>query len=540
MLRQEIVNLIQKSVKDLKREKAFPRFEVPEIKVERPEDKAHGDYASNVAMVIAKQVKKRPVEIAELLKKRLEAGGGELFERVEVAEPGFINFFIAKEYLHKQVGYILRQDKRFGCLRLGRRRKVNIEFISANPTGELHLGHGRGAFFGDCLANVLKEAGYSVTREYFINDAQNSAQIKELGKTALGKGSVYLNEYLSGKIKKLKLKIKKAKNEGEAGLLLANAIQRDVKNFIVRKLKIKFKKWVSEEGLKKQGKIDKSYQLLKNRKLIYKKEKAEWLETSKFGDSKDWVIIRETGEPTYLLSDIAYHKDKFDRGFKKIINIWGADHQGHVGKIKAVAKILGYKGDLDILISQVVRLKGGKISKRKGKVVTLKWLIDEVGLDAARFFYLMKSLDTQMEFDVELAKERSQKSPVYYVQYAFARISSLLKKYEEGRTEASRKISLAIRPYLLKFLIHPSELELAKHLIRFPEVVEDTASDCQTQRLPKYALDLAAAFHQFYRDCRVISENKEMTQARLLLVSAARVVLKNTLDLMGISSPKRM
>jgi len=514
-VREEIKKLVEKAVKDLYRKEVA-------VEVERPQKTAYGDYATNIAMIL----KKNPQEIAGVIQ-------CPILEKVEV-ENGFINFFLSKEYLQKEAGEILKRKEKFGQLKIGKGQKTQVEFISANPTGELHLGHGRGAFFGDTISNVLEKSGCKVTREYYINDAKNSAQIKELGKTALGKGVTYLTEKLKTQIAKLKTTTQISElNEGEAGYQSAQIIQKDIKDFIEKKIRIKFDKWVSEEELYKKSKVEKIYNWLKKQNLIYKKEGAEWLKTSSFGDKQDWVIIRETGEPTYLLSDIAYHKDKFDRGFQKIINIWGADHQGHVGKIKAVAKILNYKGDLDILISQVVRLKKGKISKRKGEVVTLEWLIDEVGLDAARFFYLMKSLDTQMEFDVELAKEKSEKSPVYYVQYAHARICSIIKK-------ASSKNYRNRIPIDYSLLKHPTELELIKQLVRFPEIVEDTAKDYQVQRIPQYALDLATVFHQFYRDCRVVSEDKELTQARLGLILATKTALKNTLGLMGISAPEKM
>lgn len=512
MAREEIIKLIQKAT-----------GEKPEkIKVEQPEDVSHGDYSTNIAL----QLKKDPTEIA----RKLKSG---IFEKVEVAEPGFINFFLSKEFLQKQVEGILKQGEKFGQLKIGKNKKTQVEFISANPTGPLHIGNGRGAFFGDTLANILEKAGYKITREYYINDAKANTQIKTLGQTALGRGTTYLNSYLQEKILNLKSKILNLRDGGEAGYLLAQEVQKDTKDFIENKLKIKFNSRVSEEDLYKKNKVDKIYNWLKSKNFVYQKEGAWWIKTSEFGDSQDWVVIRsqtEGGEPTYLLSDIAYHKDKFDRGFKKIIDIWGADHQGHVGKIKAVAKILNYKGDLDILISQVVRLKKGKISKRKGEVVALEWLIDEVGLDAARFFYLMKSLDTQMEFDVELAKERSQKSPVYYVQYANARICSILRKCGNSKFQIPN----------FKLLNHPSELELIKQLIRFPEILEDTARDYQVQRIPQYAIDLATVFHQFYRDCRVISEDKELTKARISLVLVTKTVLENILNLMGVSAPERM
>ncbi len=540
MIRQEIDKLIEKSIKELQRAKKLPKFDLPEIQIEHPEEKTHGDYATNIAMAVAKQIKKGPMEIAEIIESRIKNYESRIFKKIEVVEPGFINLFLSEEYLQKQVAEIMRRKEKFGDLKIGKNQKIQVEFISANPTGFLHIGHGRGAFFGDTLANVLDKVGYKATREYYINDAKNSSQIKELGKTSLGKGITYLTEYLKEKIKISKSKIQKCKNEGEAGYLLAREIQKDIKDFIEKKLKIKFNNWVSEEDLYQKNKVEKIYNWLKKENLIYKKEKAEWLKTSKFGDKQDWVIIRETGEPTYLLSDIAYHKDKFDRKFSKIINILGADHQGHVGKIKAVAKMLDYRGDLDILISQVVRLKGGKISKRKGEIITLEWLIDEVGLDAARFIYLMKSLDTQMEFNVELAKERSAKSPVYYVQYAHARICSILRKIPnkiQRCLSGGRRVGCSPN---LKLLKHPSETALIKELIKFPEIIEDTAKDYQVQRLPQYAVDLAASFHQFYRDCKVLTKEKNLRVARLGLILATQTVFKNTLGLMGVSAPEKM
>jgi len=562
MIRQEIAKLIEKSIKELQRAKKLPKFDLPEVQIEHPEEKTNGDYAANIAMVVARQTKKSPMEIAKLINFQFPISNSQFLEKTQVVEPGFINFFLSEEYLQKQVAEIMRRKEKFGDLKIGKNQKIQVEFISANPTGLLHIGHGRGAFFGDTLANVLDKAGYKATREYYINDAKNSSQIKELGKTALGKGITYLTENLKTQIAKLKTTTQISKlNEGEAGYLLAREIQKDIKDFIEKKLKIKFNNWVSEEDLYKKNKIDKIFNWLKNKNLAYKKERAWWIKTSKFGDSQDWVIIRsqaEGGEPTYLLSDIAYHQDKFDRDFQKIINILGADHQGHVGKIKAVAKILDYRGDLDILISQVVRLKRGKISKREGKTITLEWLIDEVGLDAARFFYLMKSLDTQMEFNVELAKERSAKSPVYYVQYAHARICSILRKIPnkiQRCLSGGRRVG---RSPNLKLLKHPSETALIKELIKFPEIIEDTAKDYQVQRLPQYAIDLATSFHQFYRDCKVLTKDynpptasshsslrsewapKNLRVARLGLILATQTVLKNTLDLMGVSAPEKM
>lgn len=535
MTRQKTIELIKKSLKEVSREEKLPEFK---ISVEHPEKKIYGDYSTNIALEIAKITKKDSLKIAANLKSQILNLKPDLFGKVEIAKPGFINFFISKDYLYKELGEILKKEEKFGQLNIDKKEKVNVEFISANPTGPLHIGNGRGAFFGDCLANVLEKAGYKVTKEYYINDAAGSLQIRGIRDTVttveqlppairdnLPPGGLpYYGDYLKEKISIFKSWDK-----------IMSIIQKENKDFIENKLEIKFDNWVSEEkDLYRKGKVDEIKKLFKRKNLIYEKDGAEWLKTSKYGDIKDWVVVRKTGEPTYLLSDIAYHKNKFDRKFNKVINIWGADHQGHVGKMKAGAKMLNYKGDFDILISQLVRLKGGKISKRKGEIVTLEWLIDEVGLDATRFFYLTKSLDTQMEFDVSLAKEKSSKSPVYYIQYAQARICSILRKLKIQNSKLKTKTKN------LKLLNHSSELDLIKQLIRFPEIIEDIAKDYQVQRLPRYATDLATTFHQFYRDCKVITQDENLKEARSGLILATKIVLKNTLELMGISAPEKM
>ena len=524
MLRTEIRKLLEKAAIEAGFKVVSP------VKIERPEEESHGDYSTNFAMQAASNFKMAPKYIADNLKGHILNMSPGLFEKVEVVDPGFINFFVSKKYLQGRIPGIIEDKDKYGRVEMGGGSKANIELISANPTGQLHIGNGRNAFSGDVLANVLNKAGFKVTREYFINDAGNSKQINELGKTVLGKGESYLTDYLRSKIESLRPKLEKVKSESEAGVLVAASIQKDNQEFIEKKLGIKIDNWVSEEkAIYKKNKVEKMLKWLKEKQLVYQKEGAWWIKTSQFGDEKDWVVVRETGQPTYLLSDIAYHKDKMDRGFDKIIDIWGADHQGHVQKMKSVGRMLGYEGDLEILVLQLVTLKGGeRLSKRKGEIVTLEKLVDEIGLDAARFFYLQKSLDTHMDIDVSLAKEQSTKNPVFYAQYAHARICSILEK-----AKADKKFSQEL-------LNHPSELKLMKELLKFPELVEDTAQDYQLQRLPAYTLELSAAFHQFYHDCRVISENKKLTKARLSLVLAAKIVLKNTLDLMGISAPDKM
>jgi len=509
MIRRKIEELIKGIVKK-------------EIHLEHPAHLEHGDYSTNIVL----KTKVDPQKIVSKLK------DNPIFEKVEVAGPGFVNFTLSQKCLQEELAEIIKQGDKYGQLAIGQGKKVQVEFISANPTGPLHIGNGRGAFFGDALANALSKAGYQVAREYYINNAKASAQIKELGKTALGQGTVYLNDYLKEKIKKLKTKLVKIKEEVEAGFLLAQEIQKDIQKFITEQLKIKFDSWFEEEKLYQERKLDKILNWLKKKNLTYQKEGALWLKTTQYGDSQDWVLVRADGQPTYLLSDVAYHQDKINRDYDKIIDIWGADHQGHLQKMKAVAKILDYQGELKILISQIVRIKSGqKLSKRRGQIVTLESLVDEIGLDVARFFYLTKSLDAQMELDLDLAKEQSAKNPVYYVQYAHARICSILRKVKSGTVPENQGQSL---------INHPAELNLIRQLIKFPEFIEDTAQDYQVQRLPHYALELATAFHQFYKQCRVLADDKELAQARLTLIKASQIILKNTLNLMGIQAPEKM
>ena len=535
MIRQEVAKLIWQVAEGRKED----------IQVKSSESEEFGDYTTNVAFRLSQNTGKDATEEANIIGSKILKLKPSLFDKIETKGSGFLNFFISREYFQKQVADILKKRDGYGQLDIGKGKKINIEFISANPTGKLHIGNGRSAFFGDALANVLEKAGYKVVREYFVNNAKNSNQIKELGKTALGKGNAYFSEYLKRKIESINSSIKNSKNEADAGYLLAKEIQGDTRNFIENGLKIRFNNWVFEEDFYKKNKIKNVFEELKKKKMLYQENgedssggEAWWLKTSEFGDKKDWVAVRGTGEPTYLLSDIAYHKDKFDRGFDRVIDIWGADHQAHVSKIKAAAKILGFQGVLDILVLQLVALKGGeKLSKRKGEIIALEDLVREIGLDAARFFYLQKSLDSHMEIDLDLAKEQSEKNPVCYAQYANARMRGILEKSKEIYKTGEKRIN---QEKNLKLLTHHSELSLIKRLVKFPEIIEDTACDYQVQRLPRYALTLAADFHRFYRDCRVVSDDKNLTEARLSLILAAKIVLKEVFDLIGVSVPEKM
>ena len=490
----------------------------------------HGDYSSNVALVLAKKdpkgAPKNPREVAEEIKNKIKSN---LFSKVEIAGPGFINFFISDEFLRNRLLIILKKKNKFGESKIGKGRKVNIEFVSANPTGPLTLGNGRGGFGGDVLSNVLEKAGYKVVREYYINDTGN--QINKLGHSVIGDNeAVYKGKYIDN----LKNKVS-GKNPDEIGKKAAKIILEEMIKPSVKKMEIEFDKWFSETSLYKNGEVDKAIKNLSKKGFTYESEGALWFKSKNFGDDKDRVLVRADGVKTYFASDIAYIGNKFKRGFDKLIIFLGADHYGYVARLKAACQALGFdKDSIDALVLQLVKLfengKEVRMSKRFGTYVTIDELIDEVGLDVARFFFLQKSLNTHFNFDMDLAKERSQKNPIFKVQYAYARINSI---FDKAKIKNVKTCGLGL-------LNEESEMGLIKQLIRLSEIIEDTALDYQVQRLPNYALELADSFHKFYESCKVISEDKNLTKARLSLALAASIVLENTLKLMGISTPKRM
>jgi len=507
MVKEEIEKAIKKSLEELK-------IKASSFLVEIPTEKDHGDYSSNIALTLAKQLKKNPVEIAEDIKKRIKSN---LFKKIEVNQ-GFINFFLSEKYLQKQVQAILKKD--YKNLKLAK-EKINVEFVSANPTGPLTLGNGRGGFGGDVLANVLEKAGYKVTREYYLND--RGGQIIKLGNWE------YKGKYIEDLKKVIKDKSPKKRGEKAAKIILKEYIRP-----VVKKMGIKFDVWFSEKSLYQNKEVDKVIAYLRKKKLVYEKEKALWLKTTKFGDDKDRVLIKEDGETTYFASDIAYLKNKFDRGFKRSIVFVGADHHGYMGRMEAVAEALGCKREqISFIPMQLVHLlengKEVRMAKRTGIYLTIEELIDEVGLDATRFFFLQRGANSHLNFDMDLAKKKSQENPVYYVQYAHARICSILKKSGFKKSKAD-----------MSLLTHRSELDLMKQLLRYEEIIKISANDYQMQRIPQYAIELAESFHRFYHDCQVLTENPKLSLARLSLVKATQKVLKDVLELMGISTPSRM
>lgn len=531
MIREKIVGLIQKSIKKAQKEKIFPKFDVLEIKIEHPEEKTHGDYSTNIAMATVKEAKKSPMEIAKLIVKNLESKikNQGFFEKIEVVKPGFINFFLSKEFLQKQIIEILKQKGKFGDLKIGKGKKIQVEFVSANPTGPLTVGNARGGPFGDVLSNVLKKSGFETERAYYINNY--GMQILTLGHSVLkDKEAKYKGKYIDYLNKKIK-----NKDPYKAGEIAAKIIIKEMIKKTIHRMGIKYDEWISETKLHNSGDVDKVLDILKKKDLIYEKEGALWFKSSEYGDERDRVVVKKNDWKTYLAGDIALHKYKFDnKKFDKVINVWGADHFGDIAGLQAAVSAIGHKGKLDIILLQFVTLfekkEKLKMSKRSGIYVTMDELLEKAGKDVVRFFFLQKTANTHLNFDLDLAKKQSEKNPVFYIQYAYARICSILRKTKSFKPQTVS----------FKLLNHRSELGLIKMLIKFPEIIKDTAKDYQIQRIPQYAIDLATIFHQFYRDCKVLTKDKNLKNARLSLISATKIVLKNTLSLMGISAPEKM
>ena len=542
---------------------------LPDAIIEHSENASFGDYSTNAVLKLAKKENRNPLamagELVEKIKANLSTSQVAIFDKIEVAPPGFINFTLAPEFLAKQIAEILDKKENYGVSSAGEGKRIQVEFISANPTGPLTLGNGRGGFFGDVLANILAVAGFDVKREYFVNDA--GYQVEVLGHSVLkDEQAQYKGDYIDKLRKKLaptpkdgllgflvwgcswfSSKDPKVVGQKAAEYILKNLIQPTIKD----RMKIKFDEWVSEKVIRESGEADKVLQTLKVKGLTYEQGGATWFKSMQFGDDKDRVLITSAKEDreqsaTYILPDAAYHYKKFSEDkFDKVINIWGADHHGYVSRLQAVGKALGAWDEkkLEIIIMQMVRLFAGgqevKMSKRLGTYITLDELLEEIPLDVARFFFLMRAPNTHMDFDLDLAKEQSDKNPVYYVQYAYARIHSILAKSQFPISNFQTNFKSQIQN--LKLLIHPSELSLIKQLIRLPEIIADIALDYQVHRLPQYSLDLVRSFHKFYEECKVLDEtNKDLTAARLALCEATKTVLANALLLMGISAPEKM
>jgi arginyl-tRNA synthetase len=528
---------------------------IPGFVVEVPREKNHGDFATNIAMVMAKEARKAPRQIAEIIVEGLELKDTHV-KRVEIAGAGFINFHLSLEWLHQIPPVVSEMDARYGTTSYGRGRKVQVEFVSANPTGLLHMGNARGAALGDSTANILKAAGYEVSKEYYINDTGN--QIENLGKSL---ESIYLQKHginapfpeegyhgedLKDTVDKFIAKYGKKYADTAEDLrrerLIEFALDEKLSHIreVLESFGVKYDVWFSEQSLHDSGELEKTISELKDRGYIYEKDGALWFESTRFGDEKDEVLVRSNGIPTYFAADIAYHKNKFERGFDWVINVWGADHHGHVNRMKGAMEALGYNPDqLHVIIMQLVRLlRGGEIvrmSKRSGQYITLQELVEEVGADAARYFFVMRSADSHLDFDLDLAKSQSQENPVYYVQYAHARICSILRQAQEGKIQLKTADKVDYR-----LLTEEVELDLIRKIVELPEIIAGAAKALEPHRLTKYAHELAGSFHSFYTQCRVLNDDKELEQARLALVNAVRITLRNVLYLIGIKAPERM
>lgn len=531
-MKEELRKIITTSVK-----KTFPNVEMPNFTVEYAEEK-FGDFSTNAAMILTKTVGEAPEEIANKIV--AEISKEEIFASVEVVKPGFINFKMPLPFWQQKISEIIETGESYGKSDLGSDLKVNIEFISANPTGPLTLGNGRGGYSGDTLARVFEYYGASVEREYYINDC--GAQILSLGHSVLkDDDAVYLGEYINSIGEQIKSTDPHLAGEEAAAIITEEYIKKTIE-----KMGIKFNRWFSEKRLFEDGKVSEMIEKLKSLDLVYEKEGAIWLKTSAYGDDKDRVIVTSEGEHTYFVSDIAYHYDKIKRGYNILIDFWGADHHGYIGRLKAAVEVLRreekWEGKLEILIAQLVKLvsKGQeiKMSKRLGTYITLDELIDEVGPDAARFFFLERALSTHMDFNLDLAKEHSEKNPVYYVQYAYARIASILAKSKIPSGIQNQKSKISNGDIVI--LKEPAEIALIKQLTKLPEIVSEIVGDYQIQKLPFYAVALANTFHKFYECCPVLQEDEKLQNARLTLLLATQIVLKNTLNLIGISAPEKM
>lgn len=502
-------------------------FELEKIRIDCPPS-GMGEYSTNISLLLAKKTGKNPMEVAESLKTELQKE--KEFEKIEIAKPGFINFCLKEKVFLDTVSKINKEKNKFGNSGIGRGKKIHLDFVSANPTGPVHVGNARGGPLGDTLANVLEKAGYKAFREYYVNDAGNQVDI--LGHSILGDSEAqYSGEYVEDLRKRIKTQ--DARIAGEEGLKI---ILEEIIKPSMEKFGIKFDKYFSEKKLQESGKADDVVELLREEGYIYEKEGAQWFKSTDFGDDKDRVIIKSTGEKTYFGSDIAYHKEKIDRGFDRLVDIWGADHHGEVARTKGALKALGHEGKLTVILTQFVRVtKGGKemkMSKRAGTYVSVDDLIDDVGRDATRFFFLMHSADTHMNFDLDLAKEKNEKNPVYYAQYAHARIASILRNAKNIRQKSLPKVAGNI---------NAKEKSLIFELLKFPDLISEISQNYAVHHLPQYAIALADRFHNFYEECRVIDEkNLEMTAWRLEIVKAVKIVLAETLSLMGISSPDKM
>ena len=554
MIKDTITEMLSEALRRAQADGALPALEHQDPAVERPQNQDHGDYASSLPLKMARSARMAPLAIAEILRERLPEQ--DEITSVTVAPPGFVNFGLDTRWIMRQVGTILAEGNKFGHGTSGAGVSAQVEFVSVNPTGPVHVGHGRGAVQGSAVANVLEASGYDVQREYYVNDAGSQMDnffdslharyLQALGRDAEFPTEGYHGAYLVELGQQMASEFGEqyadgenaARELGEIGMArMLDSIREDLERIDVR-----FDRWFSEQSLFNDGIYEQAIKQVSDNGYTAEREGAVWFTGTDLGDERDSVLVRQTGAPTYFASDIAYHYDKFlGRGFDRVINVWGADHQGHVPRMKAVVNALGVDPErLQFILVQLVTLKRGdevvRVSKRTGDIITLEEVISEVGPDACRYFFLARSADAQMDFDLDLAKKEAPDNPVYYIQYAFARISSILRNARESGIDPDDMSQAAD----FDALTEEAELQLARAMLRFPEVVELSARNLEPHHLPHYAYELATAFHDFYTKHRVLGEAERVTLARLRLTQAAGTTLRNALTLMGMSAPEQM
>jgi arginyl-tRNA synthetase len=554
-MKNKIVDILEKAVAVCHRTGSLKALDVPVIEVGLTKDPAHGDYATNIAMILAAREKKSPRVLADILLKAIDDTQG-ILDRVEIAGPGFMNFTIRKHVWVKELAAVHEQRDRYGMMDMGGGKRVQVEFVSANPTGPLHIGHARGAVVGDVLANLLAAAGYAVSREYYINDAGNQMQNlgrslwyryqEQLGRTVIFPDGCYQGDYMKELASRVVARDGHAwlaDGESEvvpaftdfAAAAILEGIKQDLEAFGVT-----FDCFFSERDLYRDDSVGRFLKELEEKGFIYREGETLWFKTTAFGDDKDRVVVRQNGEPTYFAADIAYHANKYQRGYERIIDIWGADHHGYVQRLYAGIQALGHSQDsLKIVLVQLVSLLRDGVpvamSTRSGEFVTLREVVDEVGRDAARYNFMMRRSDSHLDFDLELAKKQSNENPVYYVQYAHARICSILRMARDRDYRPPVGVEEN-----LKLLILPEETDLIKAVTRFPEMMEGAVRALEPHRLTFYLNDLAGIFHSYYNKNKVLSEDQALSAARLYLVESVRIVLSNGLKLLGVSTPERM
>lgn len=524
---------------------------LPEVQLTVPPKKEFGDFATNFAMQSARALRCNPRVLAQYIVDHLDCA---YVKRIEIAGPGFLNFYLDPDWVYDMLAHIVEAGENYGNLPKASDEKIQVEYVSANPTGPLHVGHGRGAAVGSALSNLLKAAGYDVEQEYYINDAGNQMNnlarsvnaryLELLGQTCEfpedgyhGHDIIDTAQRIIDKYGDRFLKMEEDERLEQFKTIAYQeklaALKEDLERFNVR-----FDVWFSEKTLHEANKINEACEYLLEKGYMEKRDGALWLKSTEFGDDKDRVVIRDNGVPTYFAADIAYHTNKFNRGFDRVINLWGADHHGYIARMKAAMQCMGFKPEqLEILVLQMVRLlRDGqevKMSKRTGQSVTLNELIDEVGTDAARFFFVMRSIDSQLDFDLDLAVKKSNDNPVFYVQYAHARICSIMRQVAEAGITVQGKGNY-------RLLTEPVEVDLIKKLGEYPEMLAEAAKERAVQQVAHYVYDLAGLFHSAYNQCRILGVNEELQQARLAMVMAVGHVVRHALSILGVSAPEKM